>query len=87
MLRKRIDKQSKTPMDSNVFEKVNVNSSFSEWDTVLIGDPQGSILGPLFFNIFSNDLLLFVTHSHLSNYTDDNTLYCFSEWFDINYMV
>ena len=36
---------------------------------------QGSILGPLFFNIFLNDLLLFVENSDLSNYADDNTLY------------
>ena len=33
-----------------------------------------SILGPLLFNNFLNDLFLAVTHSHLSNYADDNTL-------------
>ena len=30
-----------------------------------------------FSNIFINDLFLFVLDSHLSNYTDDNTLYAF----------
>ena len=45
-------------------------------DTVKInrGVPQGSVLGPLFFTIFLNDLFYFVTEAKLSNYADDNQL-------------
>ena len=41
--------------------------------------PQGSILGPLLFNIFLNNLFLFVSNASLSNYADDNTLYTFGD--------
>ena len=54
-------------------KRVNVNSSFSEWETSFTGVPQGPIICPLLFNIYLNDLFLVVTHSHVSNYADANT--------------
>ena len=60
-------------------QRVRVNSNFSTWENIIAGVPQGSISGPLLFNIFTNDLFLFVPNSYLSNYADENTLYTFSD--------
>ena len=60
-------------------QRVRVNSNFSTWENIIAGVSQGSISGPLLFNIFTNDLFLFVPNSYLSNYADENTLYTFSD--------
>ena len=57
-------------------QRVSINSSFSTWEEIIAGVPQGSILGPL-LNIFLNDIFYFENRAFISNYADDNVLYAF----------
>ena len=60
---------------ANKRQRCKIYNSFSEWAKISSGAPQGSILGLLLFNIFVNDIFLFLQKCDQANYTDDSTVY------------
>ena len=53
---------------------VKINNISSDFLKILSGVPQDSILGPILFNIFLNDLFLCLKNTDLHNFADDNTI-------------
>ena len=52
-------------------QRLKVGSSLSEWLEI----PLGSIVGSVLFNVFINDLLLFIKETDICSFADDTTLY------------
>ena len=68
---------------TNRYQRVRVNGEYSSWFEIIFGVPQGSILGPLIFNIYVSDYFLFVENSDIASYADDNTPYSTEERTDV----
>ena len=56
-------------------QRIKINSSFSTWSKIESGAPQGSILGPLLFNINTLGMSFEQKDVNFAVYADDNTPY------------
>ena len=66
-------------------QRTKINSSYSAFAEILFGVPQGSILGPLLFNIYICDLFIENSDIDIANHGDDNTPYACSS--DLDFVI
>ena len=66
-------------------QRARVNNPYSTWFKILFGVLQGSILGPLLFNIFLEDLFFILNKIGIVSYTDGKTPYTSSN--DVNGLI
>lgn len=69
-----VDEQSCLLLQGRL-QRVKVGDAVSSWNFNRRGLPQGTVLGPLLFNVFLNDLSYFITRVKLNAYADDQQLY------------
>ena len=57
-------------------QKVSINGNLSKPNNVMIGIPQGGVLGPVLFLLFINDIIQSVNTGTCNIFADDVAIYC-----------
>ena len=53
---------------TNRLQRVKIGATFSSYLEILRNVPKGSILGPILFNLFINDLMFFIKTTEVCNF-------------------
>ena len=62
-------------LEAHGISKSGLNLSYYQANYQIEKSAQWSTLGPLFFNLFINDLSVFLERTNVCNFADDNTIY------------
>ena len=65
-------------------QRVYANDTYSAYMSIKQGVPQGSVLGPLFYIIYANDLTNVIKNCKVALYADDTVLYVANKNFDVS---
>ena len=69
----------------NRWQRTKLKTGFNRWTEILLGVQQGSVFGPLFFNIHIDDLLFLTENTNVCSYADDTTFYTCDS--DLHYLI